>query len=636
MHPSLRLSDLDWLPLYPRRIAMAACAPHPSAANIERFAHCLEANPQQAMDFLPVFYSLLDPVRIPTAEQLDSCSAGMISTVYAASTSIQALFSAKISPELGPDMWPRVWQWTEFLYTFREFLDALTSPPSEEQLCLGLLDFNHHLWRYAPNRGMVTSTSGFQAMVVRAWTCSLRVDDLARNAPTSALFSVHKFLSRGPVLLDDRIEGAGGTIHDFAQLVIKHFDLIATRGDAPWTPNQLLVLKLVLDIVLVTDGIDVVVQYDLIEQSHPSEPTDLHPLSSALASPAFVEALTIHARTLSDTMPADDLGIVNKCFALLIVIFKIPTGSRSLRVSIQHGLLLAIVACAKGGGSGNLHDTLRLLLAQVITPASIHYHVLTDLATASIAASQEIGSHSFQRPDVYAAWNRSVSCIEVRLEVLRAFDSEKEYLSRAACDNIECGIILEKARLKSCAGCRNMLYCSIPCQRRDWESGHRESCVFHCTYRASIDLAYTSREYAFLRALLHHDYQLMRDADYYKIYVKGWAAQPDSALFTTFDYKLDGLTLSVQHAHGRNTDQEYWADMFARAFRSSGRMEVHVMAVTEGCRTRNLLIPLRRPTSPELPDAVRQLAADLGFLGEAQLQEQLISLASRHNKGHIH
>ncbi|KAJ7663399.1 hypothetical protein DFH06DRAFT_1471329 [Mycena polygramma] len=457
----------------------------------------------------------------------------MVSTVYAASASIQALFPAKIPRELGPDLWPRVWQWADFLYTFREFLGTLTALPSEEQLCLGLLDFSHHLWRYAPNRGMVTSTSGFQAMVVRAWTCSLRVDNVARNAPTSALFSVHKFLSRGPVLLDDRIEGAGGTIHDLAQLAIKHFNLIATRGDAPWTPNQLLFLKLVLDIVLVTD--------------------ELHPLSLALASPAFVEALTIHARTLSDTMPNADLGIVNKCFALLIVINQ-------------------------GGGSGNLHDTLHLLLAQVIAPASIHYHVLTDLATASIAASQEIGSHSFHRPDVYAAWNRCVFCIE----------------------------------------------------RRDWESGHRESCVFHRTYRASIDLAYTSREYAFLRAVLHNDYQLMRNADYYKIYVKGWAAQPDSALFTTFDYKLDGLTLSVQHAHGRNTDQEYWADMFARAFRSSGRMEVHVMAVTEGCRSRNLLIPLRRPT-PELANAVLQLMADFGSLDEAQLQEQLISLASRHH-----
>ncbi|KAJ7652380.1 hypothetical protein DFH06DRAFT_1205994 [Mycena polygramma] len=519
MHPALRLSNLDKLPISYRRIATAVCAPHPSAGDIKRFKQALAASPQANEDFLPAHYYLLDPGRILTAEQLDSCSVDTIWPVSAATTSISALLRGNIQPELGDDLWPRVWKWAQFFYTFHEFLSGFTSLLSKAQLCIGLLNLSHQLCGYGPNRAMITSTSGFQAILIRTWACIITVENLAPDDSTKKLllFIVHGFLTQGPVSLDDRIEGAGGTIHDFAQLVISHFNLIATIGDAPLAPDRVWLLELVLEIVLVNDDIDLAAKFDIVEQSSGSELASTHPLCLALASSTVSRALTVHARTLGDTEPR----VVNKCFALLIVLFKTPIGLRLLRVAVQNGLLLAIVACAKGTGSENLHDTLRLLLMQIVTPASVHYYVLTDLATASFAATQGMGSEGFRRQDVLEAWEKTVYWIQSRLEVLRAFDS-KECLTQRACDNMECGIILERAKFRRCSGCRNLFYCSTPCQRRDWDSGHRESCVIHQNYRAGLRLAYTSREYAFVRALLHHNHTFARSVNLYKYSITGW------------------------------------------------------------------------------------------------------------------
>ncbi|KAJ6475137.1 hypothetical protein C8R47DRAFT_1220959 [Mycena vitilis] len=72
MHPSLHLSNLSRLPIAARKIATAACAPHPPPADIERLKRIAKNSPSQAELLLPVYYSILDPQRIPAAEQLES------------------------------------------------------------------------------------------------------------------------------------------------------------------------------------------------------------------------------------------------------------------------------------------------------------------------------------------------------------------------------------------------------------------------------------------------------------------------------------------------------------------------------------------------------------------------------------
>ncbi|KAJ7663420.1 hypothetical protein DFH06DRAFT_1190197 [Mycena polygramma] len=631
MHPSLHLSSLNRLPITARRIATAACAPHPSPADIERLKSVAGNSPSQSELFLPVYYSILDPQRIPAAEQLESCDTEMLHTISAALQIVNLLPTNGLSPPaIGEDLWPRVWEWTNFLWTFRDFLSGMFAF-SEGLLCLSFITFTSHICRNSPrNATMVVSTPGFQVLVVRAWAYLLQSKHFASNVPKTPLSYVHRFLTSGIVTLEDRVAGAGGTIHDLAGLVISHIDRVITNCDAPLTADQVSLLRLVLDIALFTDGIE-----DGLESDGSNFETAF-PLCHALATRAFAKTLTLIVRTNSHTVVTDNLVIVEKCFGLLVVFFKFPTGNRLLRIALQHGLLLAIVACAKRTGPDNLHDTLSIILTQVVGPASVHYLVLADLARACSAAEETIGSEPFHRPDVFEAWTKSLQGVHEHGQVLLAFTS-KEGVSRGACDNTECGIILEKASLRRCSGCRDVLYCSIPCQRRDWQSGHRESCVFHRKYRADVRLAYTPREYAFLRAILHHDYEVTRTVDLYRVYADEWAVHSETMLYTAFDYRLAGLKLSVQRARINTTDSNpvYWADMIARAARSAGRMELHFMSVSEGGMTRNLVIPLRRTTS-DLPDALRQIAFDMGSLEPEQVQEQLLSLVNRDISGEIH
>ncbi|KAJ7635832.1 hypothetical protein DFH06DRAFT_1479103 [Mycena polygramma] len=175
MHPNLRLSNLDKLPISARRTATAVCALHPSTADIDRLARFLEANPGQNVHFLPVHYTLIHPIRIPTTEQLDSGFEEIISTVYAASLSVKSLFGAKVPPET--------------------------------------------------------------VMVVRAWACLVKSYAHTASIPKSGFYIVHQFLTQGIVVLEDMIAGAGGCIDDLARLVMMHLDLVAATEDEPLSPD---------------------------------------------------------------------------------------------------------------------------------------------------------------------------------------------------------------------------------------------------------------------------------------------------------------------------------------------------------------------------------------------------------------
>ncbi|KAJ7658852.1 hypothetical protein DFH06DRAFT_1407427 [Mycena polygramma] len=613
MHPSLHLSNLDKLFIPSRRIAIAACAPHPPAADIDRFAHALKTS-SQSVAFLPVHYIILDPGRIPAAERLDSCDADTICTVSAALEAISTLVAVKgVSPEVGEDLWPRVWMWSNFLWTFRDALSGVIAL-SEGLLCVHLITFSDRVCTYAPNKVMVLSTPGFQALVVRAWVFLLRTISLAI----------------GTSVAEDRIAGAGGTAHDLGRLVINHFKLVTPNGDVPPTMDQLWLLQLVLDIILFTDGLESGVATD------GSDFGSTYPLCLTLASTAFVRTLTMIARTNSHAVTTNDRGIVNKCFGILIVLFKISPGQRLLRVAVQHGLLLAIVTSAMRPGPDSLQNTILLLLTQVLAPAGIHYSVIAELSSGCLATAEIVASHPFHRQEVFDAWAKFEQGVQFRSMVLRAFNS-KERVSLRACDNTDasssiafsaspplipqqCGIILEKASLRRCSACFHLLYCSVPCQRQDWRSGHRESCVFHRKYRAAIRLAYTPREYAFLRAILHHDYEVARSVALYNVYAEEWAARPDSVLYTAFDYQLIEVNVSVQHAQidPADSNSAFWADMLAQATRSAGRMELHTMMTSD------------------LPDALKQIAVNMRSLDSTRTQQQLRNLVSRGVAGEIH
>ncbi|KAJ6455293.1 hypothetical protein C8R47DRAFT_211780 [Mycena vitilis] len=259
MHPALGLHTLKRLPLASQRTATAVSAPHPSARDIDRFATVLERTLHPAVQFLPVLYTLLDPARIPTSDELESCSADVICAVNAGLLSIKTMLrmktSGKVPPETGEDLWPRVWSWFQLLWAFRHFLAHHVPVLSDdsEQLCFGFIAFSSVMCEHPPNQVLITSTPGFQVLAVQAWTLLVQTENIAHNVPKSLFSAVHGFLTRGTVFLDDRIEGAGGSVRDLARVAMTHFELAVSNGNKPLSSDATWLLRIALDIVFYTD-----------------------------------------------------------------------------------------------------------------------------------------------------------------------------------------------------------------------------------------------------------------------------------------------------------------------------------------------------------------------------------------------
>ncbi|KAJ6563852.1 hypothetical protein B0H19DRAFT_1139865 [Mycena capillaripes] len=163
-------------------------------------------------------------------------------------------------------------------------------------------------------------------------------------------------------------------------------------------------------------------------------PTPTSLFCIALASSEFAESLTNSARIISQI--SDKGEVAGKCLGVFVEVFKKCSRCGPLRVAVRHGLLSTILACAQRSYSDMLHQALKILLPQVLAPASVHYNVLADLATAYFAAAEGVGAEAFWLPEVFEEWTKFTSTVRVRLEVLRAFDS-KDHVSRRVCDNVE-------------------------------------------------------------------------------------------------------------------------------------------------------------------------------------------------------
>ncbi|KAJ7635827.1 hypothetical protein DFH06DRAFT_1139361 [Mycena polygramma] len=159
------------------------------------------------------------------------------------------------------------------------------------------------------------------------------------------------------------------------------------------------------------------------------------------------------------------------------------------------------------------------------------------------------------------------------------------------------------------------------------------------TSRPDFRLAYSSRESAFMRALIHHDYMRVR-AQICRISVDEWAVKPDSSLFTLFDCRTGSSVISkanpsrLEFKEGES-QSGYRADLVARESRSGGRMSPHIIRVSDGCGQRDWVIPLRRETS-DIPDALKRIAANLGSLDSTEVDKQIQGVMDANSTSEIH
>ncbi|KAJ7724385.1 hypothetical protein B0H16DRAFT_1596538 [Mycena metata] len=625
MHSSLR-SSLQSLPESAKRVALGVCVRHPTALDLARYgALYLKTPPAQLLSFLSVHHVLVDPARIPTQEQLDPLSSAAKIAIEAAMLSIEALFKTKIPSAARSDLWPRVFVWVQFIQTFRELLSDLKFVmASEEDLCVGFVTFSRDISENLSVVEGLVCTPEFQVIATRGWACALQQTDSRKRS--YGLGEVVSILGRSPTFVEEMLEGAGGSVDNLADLLIRQLRYPSVSADGTLSAYAVRFFHLPLSIISdFVRGID---------PADPDNPGDMdirvlrtmHSVYLALLARGLLKYATTAACALGQTGLSrsdnvqDHIGCIEAYIRVIVAAFKKQVGFRLIPDAINNGLLRAILALSKQEMSDRTSDLMVQLLVDILGPATAYHSVLIELRTA---LRNGLDTTGISRPQIYEAWKTFSTTVNGRLEVLTAFESTR-HLSQRVCDNIECTVINDKRGLKRCSGCNQLLYCSPECQRIDWERGHRETCTSYRSQRTNVDvLGYTSRDRAFISFLVHHDYQAAQSPISVEI-AHILVAKPDGGYCSYFNYTQCAVelpTTPLSPGIGDNRFNELTlSDAVRRASRSAGRMVVHVAFLREGRRDRAWIIPLRRATG-EVHSALTRIAAR--STGTAHIQREV-------------
>ncbi|KAK7042872.1 hypothetical protein R3P38DRAFT_2511745 [Favolaschia claudopus] len=571
-----------------------------------KFMVMVHNTPRRIIDFLPVIYHFLDPLRVPRDEQLDGHLAEeTMGSIASGSWCLCQIYISLPAVETATDIWPRIWAWNRFFWTHGDFLRQVSELADRREMGLSLLRFCWYLWQHQPNRAIMLSSPGLTALTVGAWV-SFTDEDF--TACSDSLHMVRNFLVHGTPTPQEILDGVDDNIGNLAQFIMRQCEFaVPLAHDHPTVQMEnMWLFEIVIDIVIAVDHICM----DNFAHAVPGL------LTSALVAFNFVKTLSVSVHTLSafSSMTPNLGNLLTNSLMILCRIFQLASPQRAIQTSVQHGLLHVILCCARWHRSHDIHRILHFLLAEILGPYSVYCGLLAVLESSHAEVVFPLSSAHLVHPAVYTAWTRFVNALRWRGSVLSLFRS-RQRSPLTACDNVECKNVLEKNRLKCCSGCRSVLYCSRSCQVTDWRDGHRTACVSYFQIRIALNSTLTREEYAFLRFLVHKDHVGAR-VRFLPEYAKIMGTAPNAATISggVFDYRTAPVTFKVFDflAPTCQEDVGFWQNIKRRAFNSSGRMTLDFVQIKDGgAITRTFVFPLRRVNS-EIPDALRRTISTLG------------------------
>ncbi|KAJ7633280.1 hypothetical protein FB45DRAFT_1148962 [Roridomyces roridus] len=178
--------------------------------------------------------------------------------------------------------------------------------------------------------------------------------------------------------------------------------------------------------------------------------------------------------------------------------------------------------------------------------------------------------------------------------------------------------------LERCAQCLRLYYCSIECQRIDWQNGHRVECNTHQQFlRSGRPPFKTSRQRYFMRKLLDRDYRDLKLAIFTDaVKCMRTSGDPSQGHFVLFDYtrgipEYDVISLANSDSPSFKLLKDAgleWEAAVARAAHSDELMVVHVVRVLEGDSVRHWVLPLRC-NNEKIHEKLVNIASDDGEEG---------------------
>ncbi|KAF7364270.1 MYND-type domain-containing protein [Mycena sanguinolenta] len=612
LHPAVDIKNIKRLPGPQSRVALAACADSPSFHDFERAASLMESAPaSQKILYLPVFYIALDPAKIPRTEDLESLRRDSTAPIAYAALSLGMIFlltQSKKGPsqlELGTTLWPRVWAWFQFMHEHREHLPHGAMNDLFYYQFLGFVEDTSL-------RRSVTSAPGFRVILARAWALLHRMKSLEEGFHI-CLNLVALFLREldfmNPVHFTEMIDGAGGSLEDLAFL-----------------SAELLEHAIEEHSVMCLDGLMAFIMGDLDVQPAAGLSLRINFIET-LRQDDFLTLLPAAMDTLVHTAPPDLVSVWRRGFGLLECLLHAPKAYPWFPAAIR-GSLINMMAGASLRFPGDLDHNLRFYLTKLLPENMVYYNVVVAIGEILDDLSDDLEQEQFEGLEIFPDWLQFLDLAKMRVKLMRGLAGAQVL---KACDNVECGEIRDRSECRRCSGCNTFYYCNQQCQMADWRRGDHRN---HCGSSMMLSLAESRhctlgfRERQFMRALIQDDY-LGESVSIYEQQLELMAADPDALLFTLFDYTYTPVQISVHPiTNSPITDAlsrmgTEWTDLVSRAKRSRGRMQLHVIQVSEGIDTRLWVTPLRTSSSV-VRDAVRELAMSL----PADYDEELLEDAA--------
>ncbi|KAJ7827095.1 hypothetical protein B0H13DRAFT_1917808 [Mycena leptocephala] len=433
MHPHLELDTfLNDMPPPIHDIAAAACKDNRRFQDMKLAAALFDTldGPQKAT-FLPIFFHNLDPVRIPSPEQLELFDRPARDDVSCAVLSLHLFFNNSPHLDLGVSVWPRIWSWVNYIHIHWDHLPGIALPLD----VIFYIDFFVFAGRFRCDSrtcAFMSTTPGFRTLVAKAWTFLPAIVEPHRLVVVTTVlgFVLDDLNNRDSAQFEEIIEGAGGSLGDLAILVVKYIHSVVENQDLTSDVAAALI-NILLSFI---------------------RNTDLDPEGG-------------EERQTTNT--------VRECFRLLARILISSPGYMFLEEAIKSGMLRAIVMCATLPSATELHPLSQILL-MIVLMGLIPYHVVRKVGDSLNDLEDLVSAPNFQCSGLINDWEKFVRLVEDQVEVMAKMG---ERISMKACDNLQCTKIEAKSLFKRCAGCQVFCYCSQDCQLIDWRNGgHRVAC----------------------------------------------------------------------------------------------------------------------------------------------------------------
>ncbi|KAK7050111.1 hypothetical protein R3P38DRAFT_2862004 [Favolaschia claudopus] len=616
MHPALDIRTLSKLPAEHKAIALTASRAEGTLEDLRNLQKLVRsANEKHRIRYLPAFYHFLDPSKIPgpldwESPQSERLPPLIARIVYALRGTLRILTDIGSSRDLCLACWDRLWPWTHFLHQYHDHLaSTIESPDNDEPPYLTVyawfVVFAARL--HEEHTTLLSGTPGFRSVLARAWRLAPTFQETKAYEPF--LTSLARFL--GSLTFSDTahiaelISGAGGAPHDLAPLIVHYLAHIAARHSTALTQAPGYHFSCVLRLIMVFTA-------------RKAAPDDIpyKNFIDVLAAHGLVLAFIGAMRSLLDDTA--HRGVAMGRGALMVVenLLAGPQGCQLLPRAIRAGFLSTLAQMSIQFGSG-LDEEIRFFVRTFLPPNMVYYHVAVAISEVIDELFELVQSPELQSRAISEDFTLCIAAGAKRAQLLDEIDSDETVLR--ACDNLACGEIHERSRLRRCSKCRSSYYCTRECQIADWRNGGHSkicgsftaltlsSCPSLCvdsqlSNQTQIDESQSCqlgfRERQFLRTLVQEAY----DEDINFICVEQLMLMAeDHQPFILFDFTCtpqqvsvesveDSFILKILHESGAFAQWEYLAE---RARASGGRMRLHVIRVVEGLRKRLWVIPLR-------------------------------------------